>query len=116
MGAFNVVKIKENCYSCGNFVELRIQFKYGAVRQYEYEPGDSLSWEGYWIGKPGHKRVVVDAIAEHCPICNAEGKDYEVWLEDDRIVAVKLSSGLQDKARAVHCVGGIGQEQPSPAC
>jgi hypothetical protein len=96
MGAFNVVRIKEKCNSCGNFVELRIQFKYGTVRQYEYEPGDSLIWGANDEGEPGHKRVVADAVAEHCPVCNAEGKDYEIWLEHDRIVAVKPSSGKYD--------------------
>ncbi len=96
MGTFNVVKIKEKCNSCGNFVELRIQFYYGTVRQFEYEPGDSLTWKGYWTGKPGHKRVLVDAVAECCPVCHAEGEDYEVWLENDRIVAVKPASGKYD--------------------
>ncbi len=102
MGAFNVVTIKEKCSACGNFVELRIQFKYAEVWQHEYEPGDSLIWSKRRFGndgEPGHKRVVVDAVAENCPVCDAEGPDYEVWLENDRIVAVKPFSGKFDFVR-----------------
>ncbi len=98
MGAFNIVRSKQKCASCGQRVELSIQFKYGDVWQHEYQIGDRLQWVKNNTGQPGNKRVVVDGAAERCPLCHAEGMDYEVWLEDDRIVSVQLASDRYDFA------------------
>ncbi len=98
MSAFNTVKVEHKCASCGHLVELSVQFKYGEVWQYEYEIGDRLKWGKNNIGQPGNKRVVVDGAAERCPVCHAEGADYEVWLEDDRIVSVQPACGRYDFA------------------
>ena len=96
MSAYNTVKSEQVCRSCGNIVTLAIQFKYGEVRQYEYQIGDQLTWGGNDIDIPGQRRVVLDAAAEACGICGAEGLDYEVYLENDRIISVKPFSGKYD--------------------
>jgi hypothetical protein len=96
MSAFNTIKSKQVCHSCGKLAEFTIQFKYGEVWQHEYHISDRLKWGRNEEGKPGYKRVVVNAVAERCPVCRSEGADFEVWIENDRIVSVKLASGKYD--------------------
>lgn len=96
MGAYNTVKAQQICPTCGNLVTFAIQFKYGDVWQYDYHIGDFLTWGGNAIGVPGHKRVVVDAIAENCSVCRSEGPEFELYLEDDQIIAVKPFSNTHD--------------------
>ncbi len=108
MGLFNTVGIERVCPNCGNLVEFKVQFKYGYVRDHEYRIGDRLQWGRDFpdkpyayrgdVGKPGTRQVVVDGIAEGCPVCGysygPDGVlDYEVWVEDDQIVAVRPASG-----------------------
>jgi hypothetical protein len=38
--------------------------------------------------------VVVEGVAENCPLCGVEGGDFEVWIEVDRIVEVRVASGV----------------------
>jgi hypothetical protein len=97
MGAYNTVTLDQVCPSCHNRVEVRIQFKYGDTWQYSYQLGDRLTWGGNSIGEPGAKQVVADGAVEGtCPVCKYEWPDYEVWIEDDRIVDVRPASGLHD--------------------
>jgi hypothetical protein len=60
--------------------------------------GDVIKWDLNHprtnVGTPGRRKVVVEGV-EDCPGCGAEC-DYEVWLENDRIVAVKPASGTYD--------------------
>ena len=94
MGAYNTVIVDQVCPSCNNRVEVRIQFKYGDTWQYTYHVGDRLKWGGNAIGEPGAKQVVADGVVEEeqCPICKYRWPDYEVWIEDDRIVDVRTAS------------------------
>ncbi len=75
-----------------------VQLKYGDVWQHSYRIGDMLQWGKNSIGKPGYKRVVVEAYSENCPACGNPGQEYEVWLENDRIVEVKPAGGNFDFA------------------
>ena len=81
-----------------NDVNLKVQFKYGDVYQHHYQMGDVIKWDPEHprtnVGTPGHRKVVVEGV-EDCPGCGTEF-DYEVWLENDRIVAVKPTSGNYD--------------------
>lgn len=96
MGAFNTVRILGTCPSCKNEVNLEVQFKYGDVWQHHYQIGDVIKWGGNDIGKPALRKVIVEGFAV-CPTCDSE-LDYEVWLENDKIVAIKLASGTYDLA------------------
>ncbi len=69
MSAFNRVSTSQVCPNCSNSVVFRVQFKYGDAWQYEYEVGNQIRWGGNDIGAPGAKSVVVDGIAEVCPLC-----------------------------------------------
>jgi hypothetical protein len=108
MGAVNRVVIERICPNCGNLVEFKVQFKYGNVWEDEYRIGDRLRWGRDFpdkphagqgdVGKPSTRQVVVYGIAEGCPncgySCGPDGElDYEVWVEDDQIVAVRPASG-----------------------
>ena len=98
MCAFNTVESDQVCPDRGDTATFRSQFKYGDTWQYEYVIGDGIRWGGNDIGAPGTKRVVVDGVAEPCPLCGfgrglQEDLDHEVWLEDDRIAAVRPASG-----------------------
>jgi hypothetical protein len=97
MGAYNVLKVRDRCSSCGQEVDLRLQFKYGDTWQVEYAVGDQLKWGGNDVGRPGAERVVLDAPAEPCPRCGFEG-DFEIFVEGDRIQRFRPSSGQYDFA------------------
>jgi hypothetical protein len=96
MGLFNTVEISGTCSCCKKESDLEVQFSYGDTYQHHYKLGDVITWGGNDIGKPGRSRVVVDGIAG-CPGCDFD-LDYEVWLEKDRIVAVKPVTGAYDPA------------------
>lgn len=97
MGAFNVLQVRARCPSCGEEVELRLQFKYGDTWQLEYEVGDQLRWGGNDIGTPGATRVVLDAPAEPCPNCGFQG-DFEIFVESGRIAEFQPASHQYDFA------------------
>lgn len=84
MGAFNVLTVATRCPTCGEQVELRLQFKYGDSWQLEYRLGDELRWGGNETGRPGARRVLLDAASESCPNCGADG-DFEILVEDNRL-------------------------------
>lgn len=99
MGAYNTVRVDQVCPSCNNLVEVRIQFKYGDTWQYIYQLGDRLKWGGNSIGKPGAQQVVADGAAEEpCPICKYAWPDYEIWIENDKIVDIRTASSKFDFA------------------
>jgi hypothetical protein len=63
----------------------------------EYKIGDYLKWGAYDEGIPGQKSVVAYAVAENCPLCKYEISDipgFEVYIEQDKIVAIRSASGL----------------------
>jgi hypothetical protein len=97
MGAFNTVETRLTCPSCACELNINVQFKYGHSRQYAYHIGDVLYWHPLGNaddGTPGHRKVVVHGVTD-CPVCGNE-LEFEVWLENDRIVAVKLATGAYD--------------------
>ena len=98
MGLFNTVHTLAKCPACKNEVNLKVQFKYGDVYQHHYQLGDVIKWDRDHartnVGTPGRRKVVVEGV-DDCPVCEAEG-DYEVWLENDKIVAVKVASSAYD--------------------
>jgi hypothetical protein len=97
MGAYNLLRLKRICPNCGKQAEFRFQFKYGDTWLHEYRIGDQLKWGGNDIGQSGASRVVVDAVAEGCPLCGFEDQmDYEIWLEQDKIIDLKPASGKYD--------------------
>jgi hypothetical protein len=95
MGAFNVLQVRLRCLSCKEQVGLRLQFKYGDTWQLEYEVGDELRWGGNDIGKPGARRVVLDAPAEPCPNCGFRG-DFEIFVQNGRITGFQPASHEYD--------------------
>lgn len=98
MGAFNTVIAPAACPSCGCEVPTVVQFKYGNTNQLVYRIGDTIGWAGNDIGRPGRSSVVVDGIAETpCPKCGHSGpRDFYVYIQADRIVAVRESTGEHD--------------------
>jgi hypothetical protein len=96
MGAYNVLKDTQVCYSCGNTVNLAIQFKYGELWLYTYKIRDSIIWGKKNIGNQNEKKVVVSAFSEECPVCNAPGIEYEVFIENGKIVSAQPLSRRYD--------------------
>jgi hypothetical protein len=72
MGLFNVLSVATTCKQCSHSYVDRVQFKHGAVRQYEYSLGDDLYWEpstNRWasdinLGEPLPGEVLVYGISE----------------------------------------------------
>lgn len=97
MSAFNILICEQRCANCGQAVEARLQFKYGDTWQLEYRIGDRLSWGGNAIGRPNMRSVVLNAAADNCPQCKYDiSEDFEIFLEDDTIVAARQATGLYD--------------------
>lgn len=97
MGAYNLLRLRERCPRCGRDAELLLQFKYGDTWQIEYELGAVLKWGGNDIGSPQARRVVLDAAAEPCSSCGLE-RDFEIFVEDGRLVKAQPSKGDYDFA------------------
>lgn len=93
MSAYNLVKAKEKCLTCGVINEFVLQFKYAEVWQHEYQIGDLIIWGNTNIGDPNYKKVVVYAIAENCPNCGRFGQEYELLIENSKIISAKNISG-----------------------
>ncbi len=86
MGAFNIVRTRARCASCGRDSDQEIQFKYGDTWQHEYRLGDELKWEGNDRGIRDAKRVWIEGIGE-CPLCRAF-PEFHVVLVDNRLDSV----------------------------
>lgn len=97
MSAFNTVRGRVTCPSCETDVDVLAQFKYGEIWQHEYSIGDRLKWGTNQIGKPGAKRVIVDAVAETCPKCGYQD-EWSLYLvvENDILTALASASGKYD--------------------
>lgn len=100
MSAFNTVaaplvdedRLKE--------VTVKVQFKYGECRQYEYSIGDALRWGGNDVGLQGMHHVVVDGCLDGSIAYNGIPEDYEVHIVDNVIARVVPSSGKYDFVHA----------------
>ncbi len=62
MGAYNVLKVNEQCLNCGASIMLDIQFKFGDTWQYNYLLGEKIRWGGADIGIPNLDKVKVYGI------------------------------------------------------
>jgi hypothetical protein len=92
MSAFNRLALpnQERCPRCGSTITRWLQFKYGRTAQDDYKIGDRLRWGANDIGQAGHKRVLVNAYPEACPVCGDVPKyRYELLVEDDKIVSAR---------------------------
>ncbi len=96
MGMFNVLRVPETCASCGSAIQRRVQFGWGDTWLHEYDVGDTLRWGGNDIGDPGMRRVVVEAAAENCPVCGADGPEGEVIIERDVLLGWRHEQPDQD--------------------
>ncbi len=99
MGAFNTVRGQATCPICGEMGEFDIQFKYGDTWQHTYCVGEKIKWGGNAIGKPGHKKVLVEAISGRCPHCGRDDIEFDVVLISDVITELK----------------GIGKDRTNPS-
>jgi len=89
MGAFNELKADALCPRCGKLATFIVQFKYGNTRQFQYHIGESLKWGGNDIGRKEAKRVVVEGIGGPCPNCGVEFIDFNILVEENRIVTFR---------------------------
>lgn len=96
MGFFNTLITNVTCPHCHQRFEGRIQFKFGATRQYEYHLNDILPWGWNEEGEPGIPSASVYGIlgGERCPLCNAvfidyKDDEYDILVEYDCIKAVR---------------------------
>lgn len=100
MSAVNRVLYAQDCPNCDNAVQFEIQFKYGEIREYTYAEGGRIRFPASGAVARDRKCIVADGIAQPCPVCGySEDSDYEVWLEDGRITAVKPATGRFDFAQ-----------------
>ncbi|MBD2769650.1 hypothetical protein IC235_17305 [Hymenobacter sp. BT664] len=97
MGFFNALNVPIQCLHCGQEYAGRIQFKFGATRQLEYQLGDTLAWGYNEEGKPHLPRVKVHGILENdeCPKCGVvleQQKDgeYDILVENDVLKSYSL--------------------------
>jgi hypothetical protein len=99
MGAYNEVRTRLICPSCGKEVETDVQFKYGSVVHYKYDVGAELIWGANDVGQPGRKLVVADGEGTECPNCRYDG-DWPAYvrLECDIIRSVGAATGEYDFA------------------
>lgn len=93
MSAFNTIEASASCPRCKRTAEFGVQFKYGNTWQHSYRVGDSLRWGGNDVGIPGRKRVLVEGIGGPCPHCGADNLDFDVVIEDDKIVGITPVQG-----------------------
>src|SRR5690348_4189005 len=101
MGAYNTVSGTLACPSCGDEVDIVVQFKYGNTWQFEYKIGEKLRWGGLDVGEPGRGHVVADGIVEQaCPKCRMR-KEWNVYLhvENNRITRIENANGRFDFAK-----------------
>src|SRR5437899_12460187 len=89
MGAFNELKADALCPRCGKLATFIVQFKYGNTSQFHYHVAESLKWGGNDIGRKEAKRVVVEGIGGPCPNCGVEFIDFNILVEENRIVTFR---------------------------
>jgi hypothetical protein len=96
MGAFNTVIVEAECPVCEKLGRFEVQYKYGDTWQHQYEVGAVITWGGNDIGRPKMKKVVVEGIGGPCPHCQADNIDFDVLVENDRLMEVR-PLGLERK-------------------
>ena len=101
MGAFNKVRGRASCPRCHNSVEVVGQFKFGNVRQLDYQVGDTLRWGGNDLGHPGLRHVVVDVVADGpCARCGfSEEWDLYLHVRHGVLERIETATGQHDFMR-----------------
>ncbi len=95
MSAFNTVTGQASCPNCKRTAEFEVQFKYGDTWQHSYRIGDKLRWGGNDIGIPGRRRVLVAGIGGPCPHCQSDYIDFDVLIENDRVLSIEPIKGAR---------------------
>ena len=95
------------CPHCVEQVEARVEFRYGAHGSFRL--GDSVRGSGC-------AQVVADAnVASPCPSCGYDGAwPVEVWLERDRLVAVRPPSRRFNWVQEGNFIELDSVDRPSP--
>jgi len=88
MGAFNMLTAEASCPNCGHQVVFEVQFKYGDTWQHRYLLGEKIKWGGNDIGRPGYRRVRVEAIGGPCSHCGFDNLEFDIILDEDRITTL----------------------------
>lgn len=88
MSAFNILDFVSECPNCKKQGRFSAQFKYGDTWQHRYQVGDLLKWGGNDIGRPGAKRVRVEAIAEPCEHCGTDNLEFDILIEEGVVARV----------------------------
>lgn len=95
MGFFSTLITESICPHCKNKIDIRIQFKYGEYYMHNYACGEKIIWGERNYGEYNQDFVVVDGIAEDCPLCG-ESDDYYIYVDNNRIKSFEKSSGKYD--------------------
>ncbi|MEY2193997.1 hypothetical protein AB7942_14850 [Neobacillus sp. BF23-41] len=76
MGLYSILNVEGTCYNCNKNSVLKIQFKYGKLRNYVYQLNDEIIWDKKNKEMRMLELVVLDGIAEACKYCNEDGLPY----------------------------------------
>ncbi len=99
MGAYNILKVNEQCLNCGTSFTMNVQFKFGDTWQYNYVIGEKLRWGGADVGIPNLDKVKVYGISEleHCPHCqHSITSEYDIMISNDVILNINPLVDLAD--------------------
>lgn len=100
MGFFNVLIAECKCANCGRVSKVRIQYKFGSTRQYEFNVGDTIRWGVNEIGNADLRKVKVYGIAESttCVFCNSNvfSEEYDIFIIDNLIKEVSPISNIEE--------------------
>lgn len=95
MSAFNVLSARATCPNCNHRVDFEVQFKYGDTWQHSYRLGDTVRWGGNQIGVPGRRKVLVEGVGGPCPDCGKDCIDFDLLIENDKLVRVESVRGIR---------------------
>jgi hypothetical protein len=99
MGAYNILKVNEQCLNCGTSLMLNIQFKFGDTWQCNYLLGEKIRWGGADVGVQNLDKVKVYGISElaHCLHCKSPIlEEYDIIVNKDIISSVVPMISLAD--------------------
>ena len=105
MSSYNVLVMPEDetCPNCGSRISRHAQFKYGEVRQHEYQIGNKITWGANNVGSPGYRAVLLSAHPERCPACgDLPNVRFEVLVEEDVLIGVERGTVDSEYLRFGH--------------
>jgi hypothetical protein len=98
MGAFNTLHTPINCTNCAHSFDIRVQFKFGEVWQYQYYLKNKIKCRSNDNRFSGHFKVEVYGIAENvkCPYCEyANSEEYDILIEDNVIRKIEVIKDIR---------------------